>query len=460
MRSTGLALCVLIAACGPHGRTGEPETGKSPVTAPKPKPEPEPVAGVLSAEEKAIAAAVDRDRDAALALLEKAVNINSGTLNPTGVRAVGKVFDAELKALGFETRWVDGASFGRSGHLVAERAGSGPKVILVGHLDTVFEPDSPFQRFERLGPDSARGPGIIDMKGGDVIIVFALKALATAGLLDGMHVVVVMTGDEEAPGDPRSTSRAALIEAAAGCAAAIGFEDGDGDPTRAVIARRSGGPWKLEVKGNPAHSSQIFRPDIGYGAAFEVARILDGFRTRLAGQEYLTFNPGLVIAGTQVEHDRAKAHGSVGGKPNVIAEHGVVVGDLRALTREQRANAQKVMSEVVAASLPGTSATITFEDGGPPLAPTDGNRRLLAMVDQVSLDLGAGRVTAVDPMRAGAADVSYLGEHVPMIIDALGLKGDGGHTVNETADLRTLPLQTKRAAILLHRLHEGAAAPR
>ncbi|HUS65744.1 MAG TPA: M20/M25/M40 family metallo-hydrolase [Kofleriaceae bacterium] len=450
MRSTGLALCVLIAACGPHGRTGEPVTGKSPVTAPK--PEPEPVAGVLSAEERAIAGAVDRDNDAAIALLEKVVNINSGTLNPTGVRAVGAVFDKELKALGFETRWVEGAAFQRAGHLVAERAGSGPKVLLIGHLDTVFEPDSPFQRFERLGPDSARGPGVIDMKGGDVIIVFALKALATAGLLDGMHLVVVMTGDEEAPGNPRETSRAALLEAARGCAAAIGFEDGDGSPERLVIARRSGGPWKLEVKGNTAHSSQIFRPDIGYGAAFEVARILDGFRTRLAGQEYLTFNPGLVLAGTPVEHDRAKARGSAAGKPNVIAEQAVVVGDLRALTREQRENAMKVMSEVVAASLPGTSATITFDDGGPPLAPTEGNRRLLAMVDQISLDLGAGRVTAVDPMRAGGADVSYLDGRVPMIIDALGLKGDGGHTANETADLRTLSLQTKRAAILLHRL--------
>ena len=88
----------------------------------------------------------------------------------------------------------------------------------------------------------------------------------------------------------------------------------------------------------------------------------------------------------------------------------------------------------------------------PALAPTDGNRKLLAMYDQASRDVGAGPVTAVDPDRAGAADVSFVAGHVPMILNGIGLMGDGGHTVDETADLTTLPSQTKRAALLIYRL--------
>jgi glutamate carboxypeptidase len=447
----GLSLSLLLVACGSPARPGDRTTDRSAEQIGE-RPPAKPPAGILSAEEQSIARAIDADQPAALALLEKVVNINSGTHNTDGVRAVGKVFAAELDALGFTTRWVDGSAFHRAGHLVAERAGAGPKLLLVGHLDTVFEPDSPFQRFERVSPDAARGPGVIDMKGGDVIIVFALKALESAGLLDGMHIVVVMNGDEEAAGDPMTAARAALVDAAQGAAAAIGFEDGAGDPKTAVIGRRGIVRWKLQVKGTPAHSSQIFRADIGYGAVFETARILDAFRTRLAGQKYLTFSPGLELAGTAVTHDDGNARGTAAGKPNVVAEHAVVTGDMRALSREQFAAAEKVMSEVVAGSLPGTSGEITFEDGYPPLAVTDGNRRLLAMYDQVSRDLGAGPVDAVDPSLAGAADVSHLAGIVPMILDGVGLMGDGGHTVNETADLATLPSQTKRAAILLHRL--------
>jgi glutamate carboxypeptidase len=110
--------------------------------------------------------------------------------------------------------------------------------------------------------------------------------------------------------------------------------------------------------------------------------------------------------------------------------------------------------EAIVASRPlaQTKATIAFDDGYPPLAPTEGNRKLLALYDQASRDVGAGPVAAVDPDRAGAADVSFIASLVPMILDGVGLMGDGGHTVTETADLTTLPSQTKRAALLLYRL--------
>jgi len=409
----------------------------------------------LTPEETRMVAFVDKTTDSALKLLETVVNINSGTQNFAGVREVGKVFQQEFDSLGFKTRWVDGAPFKRAGHLVAEHPGPGPKLLLIGHLDTVFEADSPFQKMERVDQRSARGPGIIDMKGGNVIIVEAMKALREVGALDAMNIVVVLTGDEEDAGDPISLARAALLDAATGAAAAIGFEDGPGDPKTAVISRRGTTSWTLRVKAQPAHSSQVFRKDIGYGAIFEAARILNAFRETLAGEPHLTFNPGTIVGGTTVEHDAVQARGTAFGKTNVIAEHAVVNGDMRTLSPEQLAKAKAAMEAIVNASLPHAQSTISFEDGYPPLAPTDGNRKLLAMYDRASRDVGAGPVAAVDPDRAGAADVSFVAGHVPLILDGIGLMGHSDHTVKETADLGTLPSQTKRAAVFLHRLHRA-----
>ena len=411
---------------------------------------------ISSAPERAIVAAVDAGNADALALLEKAVNINSGTHNFPGVRAVGALFRHEFDALGFRTVWIDGAPFKRAGHLVADHPGKGPRVLLVGHLDTVFERDSPFQAFQKIDAGTARGPGIIDMKGGDVIIIAALRALKSAGLLDAMNVVVVMTGDEEDSGEPQAAARAALVEAAKGAAYALGFEDGPGDPKFAVTARRGTSSWKLDVKAKTGHSSQIFRADIGFGANYELARILDGFRRRLAGQAHLTFNPSLVLGGTAMDVDDVLSKGSASGKTNVIAEHAVAIGDLRTLSREQLQKARETMQAVVAeAPLGQTHATLTFDDGYPSLPPTEGNARLLAEYDRASRDLGFGPVAAVSPDRAGAADVSFIAGQVDSIIDGIGLMGRDDHSPQETADLTTLPSQTKRAAILLHRLTQG-----
>lgn len=410
----------------------------------------------ISAEERAVVSYIDAHQDESIALLERVVNINSGTQNLAGVREVGAVFRAEFDRLGFQTQWVDGASWQRAGHLVATHPGTSPTLLLIGHLDTVFERDSPFQKYERLDATTARGPGIIDMKGGDVIIIQALKALDAAGLLKSLNITVVMTGDEEAAGRPLARAREALVTAAKGAAAAIGFEDGDGLAEHIVVARRGSTSWELRVTGTPAHSSQIFRDDIGAGAIFEAARILDAFREQLAGEPHLTFNPGVMLGGTSVDFDSAQSRGTAFGKTNVVAERATVAGDLRALSNEQFQKAMAAMRDIAGKSLARTRAELTFDEAYPPLAPTAGNERLLVLYDRVSRDLGIGPVEAVNPDRAGAADVSFVADQVPMIIDAAGLKGKDGHTVGETADLTALPLQAKRAALLIARLAKGA----
>jgi glutamate carboxypeptidase len=407
---------------------------------------------VLSPEERVITRVVDSENARTLALLQRIVDINSGTMNFAGVRRVADVLRAELDSLGFTTRWVDGGTFHRAGHLVAEHPGPGPKLLLIGHLDTVFEPSSPFQRFERLDDSTAHGPGVIDMKGGDVIIVAALRGLKSAGLLPRLNVTVVYDGDEEDAGAPLREARRALTEAARGATAAIGFEDGPGDPHLAVISRRGDESWTLRTTGTPAHSSQIFQKDVGAGAVYEATRVLSEFYRQLSGERFLTFNPGLALGGTAVRLDSTGVAGAAEGKSNVVAEHMTVVGDLRTISPEQLARAEQTMQSIAAAHLPNTTAELTFDAGYPPMAPTSGNRRLLSMYDRVSRDLGLWPVTAVDPSKAGAADVSFVSELVPMKIDGLGLSGRDDHTTKETADLRMLPVQTKRAALLMYRL--------
>jgi len=409
----------------------------------------------LSDIEKQITMSVDAHNADALALLERIVNINSGTMNFAGVREVADVLRPQFDAIGFKTRWVDGTTFHRAGHLIAEHEGPGPKILLIGHLDTVFEPSSPFQRFERLDDSTARGPGIIDMKGGDVILLSALRAIKDIGQLTPMHVVVVLTGDEEDSGAPLEIARSALLADAQGAAAALGFEDGAGDPKTAVVARRGAGSWNLVTTGTPAHSSQIFKPEVGVGAVYEASRILTEFYTKLHTESYLTFNPGLALGGTLVKIDSSGTDGAASGKRNVVAQRMTVAGDLRTLSPEQLVKAKTAMQGIVAKHLPKTSAEISFDDGYPPMAPTAGNKKLLTMYDRVSRDLGTGPVVAVDPSRAGAADVSFVAKEVPMIIDGIGLSGHDDHTEKETADLRMLPSQTKRAAILLLRLNQA-----
>ena len=413
-------------------------------------------AAALDDTEIAIRDAVAAGNADALALLEKAVNINSGTMNVEGVRAAGAVFEEAFAAAGFRTRWVDGDAFGRGGHLVAEHGSKGPRVLLIGHIDTVFPAESDFQRFRRVDEHHAAGPGITDMKGGNVIILYAAKALAAAGILDDLQLRVVLTGDEENRGEPMRLANAALIEAGDWADIALGFEDGDSDPGTAVTARRSSSSWRLEVTGKPAHSSQIFREDIGFGAALELSRILDGWRRELSAMPKLTFNPGLVMAGTTIDHDSANTRGEVFGKGNVIAQTAVATGGMRALSPEQIDDAEAVMKEILADSLAQTGATLTIEHGYPPMAPSKGNDALLEAYSEISQELGYGRVSAVDPRRAGAADISFVAGRVAAALDGLGLMGEGGHTVDEVADLRTLPQNTERAALLLYRIARGS----
>jgi glutamate carboxypeptidase len=398
----------------------------------------------ISAEEQKLVEYVDAHMNEANAMLEKTVNIESPTENLAGVKQVGAVFKEGLESLGFTTRWINmPPEMKRAGHLLAEKSGSkGKRVLLLGHLDTVLSGE----KFRREG-NRAYGTGSSDMKAGDVVLFFALKALHDTGALKDASIIVMLTGDEEDSGDPVEVSRGDMIAAAKRSDLALSFENGGSNI--ATVARRGSSDWLLEVTAKTGHSSQIFKQSMGNGAIFETARILNQFYETLRGEQYLTFNPSVISGGTEVEVNDQNL--TTRGKTNVVPAKVIVRGDLRFITAEQKEAARAKMREIVAKSLPGTSAKITFYDGIPSMPPTEGNFQLLKQLDAVSQDLGFEKIEALGPGERGAGDVAYVTHLIPGL-DGLGATGGGAHARGEYAELDTLPRQIKRAAVLIYRL--------
>ncbi|MDP2763503.1 MAG: M20/M25/M40 family metallo-hydrolase [Brevundimonas sp.] len=398
---------------------------------------------------------VEREHDRHIALLERMVNQNSGTLNLEGVRVVGDMVRAELESLGFAVRWVDMAETGRAGHLMATHPGRGRNVLLIGHLDTVFEVDSPFQTFQRDGA-RAVGPGIGDDKGGVVVIIAALRAMQAAGTLEDASVTVVLTGDEERVGSPVAVARRDLIAAGRAADFALEFENlaVDGGAEFGTVARRSSTNWTLTATGRTGHSSGVFSDGLGYGAIYEIARILDGFRRELP-EPNLTYNVGVIAGGTPAAIDAEGFNVTASGKTNIVASTAIARGDLRTLTREQDARVRDRMLAIVDAHLPRTEAELVFaETGYPPMAPTEGNRALLARLNAVNRDLGLPEMAEYDPARRGAADSGFVAQDVDTL-GGLGAAGGNAHADGEWVDLDSLVRQSQRAAVLISRLSLG-----
>jgi glutamate carboxypeptidase len=402
----------------------------------------------LSPAERKLAQAVEARHGEEMSALEKVVNIDSGTFNTEGVREVGRFFENELRALGFQTRWISmPEAMHRAGHLVAERVSpkpSGKRVLLIGHLDTVFEGQG--HRFQRDG-DVIRGAGVMDMKGGDVVILFALKALESTGLLKDATVRVFLTGDEENPGLPTSESRRDLVDAARQSDIALSFEPAIGDTI--ILGRRGLGAWSLDVTGAQGHGAFVLRPRGGAGAIYEASRILDGFRATFSAGN-VTVNPGLVLGGTDVSYDSTKGTGTSAGKFNVVARTVTVKGDIRALDDAEREAAKARMREIAAASLPKTSAKLEFEDIYPGWPITDGNRSVFKIIDAVGHALGQSPLTVSDPVTRGAGDSNFIA--FLSVADGLGVKGEGFHAPDESIDTSSVGPVTQRAAVVIGRL--------
>jgi len=413
-----------------------------------------PAAAALSPAEQKMTSVVDQETDRTLAMLERWVNQNSGTMNIAGVEAVGRMVRSEFEQLGFKVQWIDMREAGRAGHLVARHAGSrrGKRLLLIAHLDTVFEPDSPFQRWVANG-NEARGPGAGDDKGGIAVIVAALRAMQAAGTLKQANITVFLTGDEEDAGNPLTISRRDLIAEGKPADIAIDFEPlaQENGLDMGSIARRSAGSWTVTATGRSGHSAGIGGPGAGYGAIYELTRIIDAFRRELP-EDKLTYNVGLVAGGQTADLDAGRIRLQATGKTNIIAAKAVARGDLRAISQDQIERTRAKMRAIVAQSLPGAKAEISFdEDSYPPMPPTAGNRAILAELNTVNRDLGLAAMGELDPAKRGAGDISFVAADVDGLV-GLGPAADGTHTTAETVDIPSIFREAKRAAILMSRL--------
>ena len=455
-RRAGPSLRVMFARATRSARRSiAPKTGRIAVLAALLALGATPVLAAPSAAERRMIATIDAEQGRTLSLLEKLVNQNSGSLNVPGVTAVGKMMRSELEALGFAVEWADMRATGRAGHIIARHKGNGrgTKMLLIGHLDTVFEPDSPFQKWERKG-NAGTGPGSGDDKGGMVVMVAALRAMKAAGTLDTADITVVLTGDEEDTGAPIALARRDLIAAGKWADVALDFEglSQEGGRDMGSIARRSSDSWQVTVKARQAHSSGIFSPSAGFGAAYELARILDTFRRELR-EDKLTFNVGLLGGGDSVVLDKDLIRLSATGKTNIIAPIAIARGDLRAIDQAQIDRVQARMRAIVAQPLPGASATIEFTtDGYPPMAATAASAALLGTLNLVNADLGLPAMEPIDASKRGAADISWVAKDVEAGLNGLGPAGSGAHAPGEAVDIASIWRQAKRAAILMSRL--------
>ena len=413
---------------------------------------PTPAAAELSTAEEAMIQTVDSEQERTVSMLETWVNQNSGSLNSPGVEAVGRMLRAELEPLGFKVDWIDMKRAGRAGHIVARHKGNGrgKRMLLIGHLDTVFEPDHAFQRWERKG-DRGIGPGSGDDKGGMAVMIAALRAMKAAGTLKQADIQIVLTGDEEDAGDPIEVTRGPLIEAGKWADVALDFEglaQKEGKDMGS-IARRSSDSWTLIVSGRSGHSSGVMYPD--FGANYELARIIDAFRRELP-EDKLTYNVGMIGGGATSDMDSGRIRLNATGKTNIIAATAVARGDLRALSQDQIDRTKAKMRAIVAKSLPGTTAQISFDKGGyPPMAPTEGSRALLARLNLVNVDMGLEQMGELDPMERGAGDISFVATDVDGLV-GLGPAGEGSHAPGESVDIPSIARQAKRAAVLMSRL--------
>ena len=408
----------------------------------------------LSPIESRMAGTVKAEQERSIALLERLVNQNSGTLNLAGVEKVAEMMRAELEPLGFTVTWKPTLETKRAGHLIAVHKGrvDGKKMLLIAHLDTVFEPDSPFTGFVRDG-DSATGPGVVDDKGGIVVILAALRAMKAAGTLKDANIEIHMTGDEEDAGDPIEKSRADLIAAGKRSDIALDFEGlvRDNGADMGSIARRSSESWTVTATGMSAHSSGIFSAEVGDGAINELARIIRDFRTELP-EPNLTFNVGLIAGGQEATLDTGGIRATANGKTNIVAPIAVARGDLRTLSPEQSARVKDKMAAIVARHLPGTDAKLAFDPGAyPPMAPTAGNKALLDRLNGVNRDMGLPEMAALDPLKRGAGDISFVAADVDGLA-GLGTYSTGDHAPGERVELSSIARQATRAAILMSRI--------
>ncbi|HSN92431.1 MAG TPA: M20 family metallopeptidase [Anaeromyxobacteraceae bacterium] len=368
-------------------------------------------------------------RQAMVALLGELVERNSFTGNREGVAAVAALLEPRLRGLGLSPETVPSARFGP--HLAFAGPAPGPRVFLVGHLDTVFPPGT-FAGF-RVEGDRGRGPGAFDMKGGLAVMLFALEALHRSGLLAGIPVAGMLVSDEES-GSPES--QPLLRDRARGATCALALESGrEGD--RLVTRRKGGATVRAVAHGVAAHAGN--EHEKGRNAIWALARFVDRAQALTDRARGVTVNVGIFRGGT------AK---------NTVPAEAVCEVDLRFAAPEDGARLEATLSRVAGeAAVEGTRIDLERVGWRDPLVRTEASAALAR--EYLACAAASGLGTGEAPLAGGGSDACTTGAMGIPSIDALGPRGRGFHTHEEEVDLSSL---VPKAAALA-RFLAGRAGP-
>ncbi len=373
-----------------------------------------------------------------LALLERLVTVNSHTGNRVGGTRVAEQLAEEFSALeGFRVRFESSELYAPHLVIANERARSSEGCIaLVGHFDTVF-PQGTFEGF-RLDGGLVRGPGVLDMKGGIVVVLTALRALAAEGLLAQLPLRIVLVSDEEV-GSPEGAG--VLTRELAGAACSLTFESGRAND--AIITRRKGtGNIRLLAHGRAAHAGNNHAD--GANAIWALARALDAAQGLTDYERGITINTGKISGGQ--------------GR-NTVPDSAEALLDLRFITRADGEAAIATLRELLrtaSASVPGTSVELAGGLARPPLERTDANVALYREYAECARTVGLGHLESA--LVGGGSDAATTAAIGIASIDGLGPRGKGFHTHDEQFELASLVPKTEALVrFLLGRIAAGAS---
>ena len=375
---------------------------------------------------KIIADYVDSHRDEMLSLWEEIVNMESGSQNKAGIDAVAERLQQVLAAEGAAAKIVEMA---KAGNMLVAEVGAGrskPAVLFMGHMDTVFPLGTVAKRPFTIRDGKAYGPGALDMKGGIVAAMYAIKALNAAGY-DVRPLKVILAGDEEIA-HANSNAAEVFLREAKGAAAALNCETGFVDDA-IVTGRKGTAVFTLEVKGVGVHAGN--EPENGRSAILEISHKVIDIQNLTNWELGTTFNVGVIEGGIV---------------PNAVPGYAKIVVDVRYQDPALLPDIERQLAEVAAKQyVPDTSTTLTQTPGIAPMQTTEGVQQLFEIVKKTYAEMGLG--TPYGKYVGGGSDSAYsVIAGVPTVC-AMGVKGGRNHSPEEFAIVDTLFERAKLLAL-------------
>lgn len=369
--------------------------------------------------------AIETKHEKMVQFLEKMVNIDSGIDSPEGVANVARIIGDKLAEMDFSVEYLDYP--GACTHLLAKKQGTGNKeVMIIGHMDTLFPIGTVAKRPFTIKDGKAYGPGVLDMKGGITIALFALEALYESGWND-KNVTVLFAGDEE-PAHPKTNAPELFEQHAKGKDAVFNMETASAG--QAVLVGRKGNIHpELIVKGIAAHAGA----DLGKGASaiVELAHKIIAVNKLTDKERGLTFNCGVITGGTVA---------------NAVADSASVVIDMRYLTAADGAEGLESLRKIAAENvIPGTSCEVSnLRERFTPMEVTEGNLKLYEIVRQQGEKLG---LAVEKKVGGGASDAGWTVRAGAPSLCAMGARGSFNHSDREFIELDSLVERTKLLAL-------------